>query len=53
MLLRRFYVQENEKGEDETKFRVDIDTQIIAPVPKVKKNRILKADTPNMLASSE
>ena len=43
MLLRRFYVQENEKGTAKSRSRDQINFSV-APEPKAKKNRVLKED---------
>ena len=44
MLLRRFYVQENEKGMARTKWNSNSAERLAAPEPKPKKDRRLNTD---------
>ena len=49
MLLRRFYVQENDKGEFLVKFSGP-GANRLAPVPHSKKGRVLKENIPALLS---
>ena len=44
MLLRRFYIQENEKGINATPIPEDDTNRLVAPEPKSKKDRQLNTD---------
>lgn len=55
MLLRRFYVQENEKGIQLLRSRREANRPL-APEPKPKKNRVLKEDIqplPSLITESK